>query len=276
MGEFAARLSGGQDAQSKRGSFDVRLVVDGEAFVYVQGSTIRYENVSGRAPANEGSEYSQELPRANFTKFTLSKRDGRGDVELLEPPSEANDYTAKLRISDPRGGDDHYHVRLEWEWDVLAEPAPRPTGILSRHMEGFGGTGNASIVPGTATPRGANTPKGTELQSTANDPSDYSTTSSGAFEFRGRIDGTVILRIQGDRVFAENTSGRPVELERFAFSQPLPSSRLAKIELDKRNGRGQAVLLERPWEENGFLAVIQISDPSGGDDNYHLVLRWEK
>ena len=276
MGEFAARLSGGQDAQSKRGSFDVRLVVDGEAFVYVQGSTIRYENVSGRPPVNEDSEYSQELPRADFTKFTLSKRDGRGDVELLEPPSEANDYTAKLRISDPRGGDDRYHVRLEWEWDTLAEPDPRPTGILSRHMEGFGETGNASIVPGTATPRSANTPAGTELQSTANNPSEYSTTSSGAFEFRGRIDGTVILRIQGDRVFAENTSGRPVDLDRFAFSQPLPSSRLGKIELDKRDGRGQAVLLERPWEENGFLAVIQISDPSGGDDNYHLVLRWER
>jgi hypothetical protein len=143
-------------------------------------------------------------------------------------------------------------------------------------MEGFGDADNATIEPGTNTPRRANTPAGTELQSTANDPSKYSTTSSGAFEFRGRVDGAVILRIQGDRVFAENTSGRPVELDRFTFSQPLPASRLGKIELDKRDGRGQAVLLERPWEENGFHAVIQISDPSGGDDNYHLVLRWER
>jgi hypothetical protein len=270
MGEFRARLSGGQDAGSKRGSFDVRLVIDGEALVYVQGSTIRYESVSGRPPANEGSEYSQELPRAHFTRFTLSKRDGRGEVELLEQPSAANDYTAKLRFSDPKGGDDHYQARLEWEWDTLAEPDPQPTGILSRHMEVLGEAGNASIQ------RGSSTPPGTELRSGTNDPSEYSNSSSGAFEFWGRVDGTVILRIQGDRVYAENTSGRPVELEKFAFSQPVPGSRVGKMELDKRDGRGQAVLLERPWEENGFQAVIQISDPSGGDDNYHLVLRWER
>ena len=207
-----------------------------------------------------------------FHEFTLSKRDGRGDVELLEPPSEAM-TTRQAALSDPRGGDDHYHVRLEWEWDALAEPDPRPTGIVSRHLKGWRRR-HAGIEQ--APTRRANTPVGTELQSTANDPSEYSTTSSGAFEFRGRIDGTVILRIQGDRVFAENTNGRPVELERFAFSQPLPGSRLGKIELDKRDGRGQAVLLERPWEENGFLAVIQITDPSSGDDNYHLVLRWER
>jgi hypothetical protein len=262
---FFARRSGKHAAQG-RGQFDLRLLVDGTANVYVQGESIRIETVSGRAPSDEGSEYTEPLPRASFEQFTISKESGRGEVDLVEKPSPENNYTAKFRFSDPKGGDDRYHVRLEWETAMAAEalPAPAPSesaGILSKHLEVF----QQPAVP-----------QGKEISSNSNNPSRYNNSGEGTLEFTGRIDGTVVLRIQGDRVFAEATSGRDVSEGSFTFSQPLPDTRVSDIQLEKKDGRGEAVLLERPWEENSFQAVIQISDPRGGDDRYRLELKWKR
>jgi hypothetical protein len=44
----------------------------------------------------------------------VERKDGRGDVTLLEIPWDGNDYTAVVRVSDPKGGDDRYHFRLTW------------------------------------------------------------------------------------------------------------------------------------------------------------------
>ena len=101
-------------------------------------------------------------------------------------------------------------------------------------------------------------------------------TRRGGSSSVGRIDGTVVFRIRGDRVFAEITSGRPVEVDRFSFSQPLPAATLGHVELEEKDGRGKIVVLERPWEGNGFTAVLQVSDPKRSDDRYHFRLKWKR
>jgi hypothetical protein len=272
-GSYLARRSG-KRSSAGRGQFELRLLVDGTADVYVQGASIRIETAAGRVPTDEGSEYTEALPQANFKQFSISKDSGRGEVELVEKPSPQNNYTARLRFSDPKSGDDHYRVRLEWEADAVAEAAPAPEpapvpatvpsesgGILSRHLEVF---------------QESNLPSGREISSSTNNPSRYDNISEGRLEFSGRVDGIVILRIQGDRVFAEAASGREVSDARFTFSQPLPGTRVSDIQIEKKDGRGDITLLERPWEENAFQAVIQISDPKGGDDQYRLELKWKR
>ena len=140
--------------------------------------------------------------------------------------------------------------------------------------------------PRTETPTPAEAPQsqapakidlpGVEIFSDDNDPSRYNDADNGLFEFRGRVDGTVRIRIRGDRVLAESTGGRPPEVERFSFTQPLPSSRVGDMGVERKDGRGKVVLLERPWEGNHFMAVVEISDPKGGDDRYHFRLTWKK
>ena len=297
------------DPQSKKGRLDLRLTVDGEVDVLLNQDTIRYLVRGGRPPVDNGSEHTQPIPRASFRRFDIEKKDGRGKVTLLERPAASNNYTAKLRVSDPRGGDDRYHVQLNWQWDRLAPAAVRagpsvavadpkvtgpevaragpsvavsdpepPAGIFSRHPGSAG-------LPGSAPPRAASADaravpdrrvEETELTSPKNDPSRYGMGPEGALDFRARVDGTVVVRIIGDRVFAENTSGRPLELDRFTFSQPLPRQRLSRVELYKKKGRGEVVLLERPWEGNNYQAVIRISDPSGGAADYRFELEWER
>jgi hypothetical protein len=201
-------------------------------------------------------------------------------VRLLEEPSADNYYTAKLRIADSSRGDDRYHVRIEWEWEQVGPVSGVGTrgGVFARHPRpAVGGPAEpAPVEPRPAAPSAPTSPRGREVYSAANDPRTYDQRNRGEFEFRGRIDGTVVLRIQGDRVFAENLNGRPVEVERFSFSQPLPAARVGEIEVDKKDGRGKLELVEIPWQENEFTAVVRISDSDGGDDRYHFKLKWEK
>ena len=321
---FQAPRSKDYKLSSKQGQFDIRMHVDGEVDFFVQADTIRYRVLSGRPPEDDGSEHSQPIPRVTFRRFELEQKDGRGHITLVEPPSAANNFTARFKISDPKGSDDRYHARLRWEAGeaVAAAPrsepvsipevsppvassrgpstalptlpenpraapsepapaaAPRRSRVLSKHMEAI------LRGPRTETPAPAEAPQspaqakidlpGVEIFSDDNDPSRYNDADDGLFEFRGRVDGTVRIRIRGDRVLAESTGGRPLEVERFSFTQPVPSSRVGDMGVERKDGRGQVVLLERPWEGNHFMAVVEISDPKGGDDRYHFRLTWKK
>ncbi len=304
----------GYDEGAQKGQLDLRMHVDGEVDVFVRAASVGYRALSGRPPRNDGSEFTQPLPRARFREFKLEKKDGRGKITLVEQPTEANEYTAKLKISDPKGGEDRYHARLTWAWDELAPssapeqtltgaPVSVPTGgptlpadpraasrgstVLARHMEAIRRSPREEAAELSATTAraptappepAASTPviPGAEIFSDDNDPAKYDKRAEGLFEFRGRIDGTVRLRIQADRVMAENTDGRQVAVERFSFTQPVPSSRVRDMGVEKKDGRGKVVLLERPWEGNQYLAVVEISDPKRGDDRYHFRLKWRR
>jgi hypothetical protein len=326
--DFRPKHSSDYNPGSNSGQFDLRFYVDLSMEISVQGDLVRYR-FEGQRPRDDGSEYSQPIPRAAFSRFELEQKDGRGEIVLLERPSPENDYTAKIRITDSRGGDDRYHARLSWESTAAAPaagaasttpvaatsgaagtvatgtgaagagaagtgaagtaaPGASPPGrsqVLSKHIEDLlntppGAETAATPASGTdntaATAPGAAALPGVELFSSGNDPSRYNNSSEGVFEFRGRVDGAVLFRIRGDRIFAEAESGGPAEVERFSFSQPLPSGSIADVTVEQHDGRGKVVLLERPWQGNGFTAVVRVSDPSGGDDRYHFRLQWRR
>ena len=109
-----------------------------------------------------------------------------------------------------------------------------------------------------------------------NDPGDYDRDRDGEFEFRGKIDGSAIISVRRDRVFIRVLKGDPVKVDRFSFSQPLPDTLFKRLELEQKDGRGEVLLQERPWEGNDHTAVVQISDPKGGDDRYHFKLKWKR
>lgn len=258
------------DPKSRKGQFDLKLRIDQEVNIEVQGARIRYTVVRGREPSDMGSEYSQEIPPAIFRKFEVKKEDGQGNVLILEKPSGENDFTLRLRFLDPKGGDDRYHARIKWERErLLSRPARKPKTLLS-----------AAPVPPQPPPQATTPmpqdPAGAEVFSTENDPNDYNRDRDGEFEFKGRVDGSVVLNIRHDRVFVRVLNGQPLKVEHFSFSQPLPATAFERLELVQKDGRGQVLLQERPWEGNGTTAVVQISAPKGGDDRYRFRLKWER
>lgn len=54
------------------------------------------------------------LPRREGT-LVIQRLEGRGDVDVIAQPSSRNNYTATLRIRDPRGGSDGYRIVAYWQ-----------------------------------------------------------------------------------------------------------------------------------------------------------------
>ncbi len=99
---------------AESGWVNLAAEVDGTIEVLINGAQVRWEVRAGQPVSRETATFSGPLPSSPVSRWSAAKREGRGRVTLLEQPSAANGYTAKLRIEDPRGGSDFYRVRLEW------------------------------------------------------------------------------------------------------------------------------------------------------------------
>lgn len=97
------------------GYFSFRVWVDGSVDAYITGDRVRYEVLSGQPFRDPSIDFSQPLPLGPLRSLRLVKQEGRGDVQLAEPPSLQNGWTARVRIDDPRASGAFYQVRLEWQ-----------------------------------------------------------------------------------------------------------------------------------------------------------------
>ncbi len=96
---------------------------------------------------------------------------------------------------------------------------------------------------------------------------------AGILTWRGRVDDVIVLEIRDRSVRDRVISGRAAESVRFDFGASLPS-REVNVSVDKRRGRGEVRVVEQPSRRNGYTAVIQIRDSSGGADDYEVEVRW--
>src|SRR5262249_17248445 len=58
--------------------------------------------------------FSNWLPRRPI-QVNLIQTSGRGEIVIIEQPSQFNDYTASVRIRDRRSGSGDYYFVLGWE-----------------------------------------------------------------------------------------------------------------------------------------------------------------
>ncbi len=241
-----AQRSAAYNPRSTDGIFDLIIYVDDENFISINGDQVTYQIRNGAPPRNTGSNYNQPIPRARFGTFNMQKIAGRGSVELYQEPTPANDYTAVLRINDPRRGSDLYHVRLDWTWNP-ADPSNPP--------------GN----------RG-----GEAVRANVSRTSDYNRDRNGEFAFRGWVDGVTAFYIRSDQVRTQVFTGVRSRGERFAFSQPIPSRPLEFLDIEAVGGRGKVELVEKPWEGNDYTAVVRIQDDARGGADYSFRLVWRR
>lgn len=102
--DITPKRTGDFDANKATGYCVIRVRVDIETIVHVRGDKVAFETMAGQRSSDEGSECSQPLPSGNgLANFRFSGVDGRRDQALLEAPSAANNWTAKIRIRDTKG-----------------------------------------------------------------------------------------------------------------------------------------------------------------------------
>ena len=113
--ELPAKRAFNFDPQAVEGSLDLRLMADHVVEVVIVDSLILTKALRGSPSKNEGSEYSQGIPRdLEPGSFEIERRDGRGEFAPYWLPSADNGYIFRVRLYDEKGGADRVHLHLTW------------------------------------------------------------------------------------------------------------------------------------------------------------------
>lgn len=101
--------------QYSPGKLTWRGRVDATAEVRISGDFVESVdlNINGSGLTVYDSNLEGYLAARRGT-VRVRKKDGRGTVTVVEQPSRRNDFTAVIRIFDPKGGDDEYELEVTW------------------------------------------------------------------------------------------------------------------------------------------------------------------
>lgn len=111
-GPFPRPFPDGDGSVGGSGRMTWRGRVDDDVRILVKGGSAQVETIGGTPYYDAVSNFTASLPRR--TNVTVTKRRGRGEIFVEQQPSRNNDYTAVIRIRDPRGGADTYEFDLSW------------------------------------------------------------------------------------------------------------------------------------------------------------------
>ncbi len=105
---------GGQGPGGGRGgSMTWRGRVDDDVRIAIRGGQADVETIGGTAYNDSQPNFSGSLPSRRVT-VRLNVRRARGQVYIEEQPTRENNFTAVIRIKDPRGGASDYEFELSW------------------------------------------------------------------------------------------------------------------------------------------------------------------
>ena len=98
---------------SSAGSMIWRGRVDHYVELRIQGDRVQSRERQGAPTINEGASFTSPLPRAD-SQVAVRKREGRGQVGIIQQPSRWNGYTAVIAINDENSGADNYEIEVAW------------------------------------------------------------------------------------------------------------------------------------------------------------------
>jgi hypothetical protein len=88
--------------------------VDDAVEIRIQGDRVSYRTLSGKSLRNvRANLVSGGLPRRDV-QVLVSDEYGRGSVSVVQQPSSYNNYTAVIRVYDPRPGYGDYRFDISW------------------------------------------------------------------------------------------------------------------------------------------------------------------
>src|SRR5215211_4079284 len=101
------------DSGGRGGRMTWRGRVDDDVRIRIRGGSADIETIGG-TPFNDAQpNFFNSLPNRRVTVRLTAQR-GRGEIFIEQQPSRENDFTAVVRIRDPRGGASEYEFELQW------------------------------------------------------------------------------------------------------------------------------------------------------------------
>jgi hypothetical protein len=119
MNDISRELGGGgggndyPDTGNRSGRMTWRGRVDDDVRIRIRGGSADVETIGGSPYYDAQPNFSNSLPNRRVTVRLTEKR-GRGEIFIEQQPTRDNDFTAVVRIRDPRGGASDYAFTLEW------------------------------------------------------------------------------------------------------------------------------------------------------------------
>jgi hypothetical protein len=106
---------GGQypDTGNRSGRMTWRGRVDDDVRIRIRGGSADVETIGGSPYYDAQPNFFNSLPNRRVTVRLTEKR-GRGEVFVEQQPTRENDFTAIVRIKDPKGGASDYAFTIEW------------------------------------------------------------------------------------------------------------------------------------------------------------------
>ncbi len=100
-----------------------------------------------------------------------------------------------------------------------------------------------------------------------------SASPEGRVYWFGSVDDKVQLTIRGITLEQKTVGGRPMPDGNHSFTAPLPQTAVTVTAI-KIEGRGSVSVIQQPTAENGFTAIVEISDPRGGAAEHFIDISW--
>lgn len=98
----------------RREVYEWNGVVDKEVRIQLHGNRAYVQAMGAGEDRNSRGRVINSLPQQTGN-LVVQRLEGRGDVLVIDQPSSRNNYTATLRIRDPRGGAARYRIVAYWE-----------------------------------------------------------------------------------------------------------------------------------------------------------------
>lgn len=95
-------------------SFRWRGRVDIGCTLEVRGNGHVVNDLGGQGTRERDYRFSEPLPSSEVG-VSVEKKDGRGEVRLVQMPRASNGYTAVVEIEDDKSGADDYEIELRWQ-----------------------------------------------------------------------------------------------------------------------------------------------------------------
>ncbi len=97
--------------------------------------------------------------------------------------------------------------------------------------------------------------------------------SAGRFRWRGQVDGSDYVMLQGTKVTIRHLEFNPITGASYELPNPLPQAAV-QVSLRKIKGRGTVEIVRQPIAENHYTVTVLIEDAAGGSDFYEFELTW--
>jgi hypothetical protein len=218
--------------------------VDDEVFVLMRGRQFFSTAVRGRTVYNQQTDITNPLPRRPVN-VTLQDARGRGQIEIAEQPDSRNNFTAKIRITDPEAGAGTYGFTLGWD------DSGNNSGNYNQDTYPNGGVLSPGGYSGT----------------------DSYGSGVGGVRWAGQVDGRVRVSFRDNQAFTQRLSGQEVYGQQVNFANPVPR-RNVDVAVNKLRGRGDVQIVQRPSASNNYTVMVEINDTDGGADVYELEIAW--